>query len=334
MGLFDFLKKQFIDVIDWTEPGPGILAYRYPMQDKEIQSGAQLTVRDSQMAMFVDEGKIADVFKPGRYTLNTNTLPVLTNLRNWDKLFASPFKSDVYYFSTREQTDQRWGTTTPIVIRDQSFGPIRIRAHGTFSYKIIDPKKFYQKLSGTAEVYTAEEIAGQLRSMILTELASHFGGAQVQFVDMAANQAKFSSKLNEILDLPFATYGMSLETFFVQSISLPEELQSRLDKVASMNMIGDLQKYAQFQTAEAIGTAAANEGGVAGAGASLGAGVAIGQAMMGQMGQMSGGGSSGTGGGASDPMAALDRLHEMLKKGVITQAEFDAKKTELLKKIN
>src|SRR5271156_4268671 len=158
MSLRDFISKQWIDVIDWTEPEDGILAYRYPMQDREIQNGGKLTVRDSQAAVFVNEGKAADAFGPGLYTLNTQTLPILTNLKNWDKAFQSPFKSDVYFFSTRTQIDQKWGTATPITIRDKEFGPIRIRAHGTYSYKVKNPKTFFKTLSGTKEAYTTEEL--------------------------------------------------------------------------------------------------------------------------------------------------------------------------------
>ena len=151
MALMDFIKKQFIDIIEWTEDGDGVLAWRFPMEDREIQNGGSLTVRESQMAMFVNEGKVADVFGPGRYTLTTATLPVLTYLQNWDKLFKSPFKSDVYFFSTRQQIDQRWGTTQPVTIRDKDFGAVRLRAFGNYAYRIADPRLFYNEISGTRE---------------------------------------------------------------------------------------------------------------------------------------------------------------------------------------
>ena len=171
MGLMDFIKKQFIDVLEWTESGDGTLAWRYPMAGNEIQYGGSLTVRESQMAVFVNEGKIADVFGPGRYTLNTNTLPVLTYLQNWDKLFQSPFKSDVYFFSTRQQIDQRWGTTQPVTIRDKDFGAVRLRAFGNYSYRIADPKLFYQQVSGTRDIYTTADIDGQLRALMLQHIS-------------------------------------------------------------------------------------------------------------------------------------------------------------------
>lgn len=326
MGILDFFKKQFIDVIEWSESENGVLAYRYPMQDQEIQNGARLTVSDTQLALFVNEGEIADLFEPGMHTLLTQNLPILTSLKNWDKLFQSPFKSDIYFFSTREQIDQRWGTQNPIVIRDKDFGPIRLRAHGTYSYRIKNPQIFFRKISGTREQYTARELEGQLRSLIITSLASFFGGTQVSFVDMAANQTKFSETLKEVLSQPLAEYGLKLESFYVQSISLPEELQSQLDKVASMKIVGDLRQYAQFQAADSISTAAANEGGAAGAGASMGAGLAIGQAMSSAM-------SGASASSGEDPVVMIGKLHDLLTKGVISQAEFDAKKAELLRKI-
>ncbi len=333
MALFDFIKKQFIDVIEWTENENGVLACRYPMQDQEIQTGARLTVRDSQAALFVNEGRIADAFTPGLYKLSTHTLPVLTNLMNWDKLFQSPFKSDVYFFSTREQIDQKWGTPTPVTIRDKDWGAIRIRAHGIYSYQITDVKTFYKNISGTREKYMAEELSGQLHSTVVAHMGQYFGDSQVAFVDMAANQVKFSDALKEYLRPPFEKYGLELRSFFVQSISLPEELQERFDKMASMNMLGDLQKYTRFQTAESIPAAAANTGGLAGAGAGLGAGVAIGQTMAAAMGGAITGAAGGGGSGSGDAAAALDKVFELYKKGILTQQEFEAKKTELLKKI-
>jgi membrane protease subunit (stomatin/prohibitin family) len=332
MGIFDLIKKQFIDVIDWTESEDGVLAYRFPMMDREIQNGGQLTVRETQVAVFVNEGEIADIFGPGLYTLSTQTLPVMTSLQNWDKLFQSPFKSDVYFFSTREQIDQKWGTASPITVRDKELGPVRLRAHGTYSYKIQNPKVFYQKVSGTRETYTVAEMEGQLRSMILTSFASFMGKAEIPFLDMAANQDRFSLVTRDALAPSFDDYGLKLEKFLIQSLSLPEEVQARMDKAASMKVVGDLGKYAQYQAADSIPIAAANEGGAAGAGMGLGAGMAMGQMMASAMGQATGG--AGAGQKAEDPLATIEKLHGLLTKGVISQAEFDAKKEELLKKIS
>jgi membrane protease subunit (stomatin/prohibitin family) len=284
MSLKDFLKKQLIDVIQWTEPEDGILSYRYPMQDMEIQNGGKLTVRESQMAAFVNEGKIADVFGPGLYTLNTNTLPILTYLQNWDKGFQSPFKSDVYYFSTRIQTDQHWGTATPITIRDREFGAIRLRGYGIYSYHVADPKAFHSKISGTREIYHVADLEGQLRNTIIARMTDMFAQSNVPFLDMAANQAMVGEKIAESMKPVLAELGLQLDSFVVENLSLPEELQKMLDTRTSMNMLGDMGRYTQFQVANSLPIAAANEGGgAAGIGAGLGAGMAMAQTMMNAM---------------------------------------------------
>jgi membrane protease subunit (stomatin/prohibitin family) len=277
-----FLSKQFIDVIQWTEPQDGILAYRYPMEDMEIQNGGKLTVRDSQMAVFVNEGRIADVFGPGLYTLTTQTLPILTYIMNWDKAFKSPFKSDVYYFSSRLQTNQRWGTATPITIRDKEFGAIRMRGYGIYAYKIADPKVFYQKVSGTRDIYYVGDLEGQLRNTIVARMTDAFAQSSVPFLDMAANQQALGQKIADVMKPAFTDFGLSLENFVVENISLPDELQKVLDQRISMNMIGDMGKFTQYEVAQSIPIAAANEGqgGVAGIGVGLGAGLTMAQTMM------------------------------------------------------
>jgi membrane protease subunit (stomatin/prohibitin family) len=277
-------SKQLIDVIQWTETADGILAYRYPMEDMEIQNGGKLTVRDSQMAVFVNEGRVADVFAPGLYTLTTQTLPILTYLKNWDKGFRSPFKSDVYYFSLRLQTDQRWGTATPITIRDKEFGAVRVRGYGIYAYKIADPKIFHQKLSGTRDIYQVADLEGQLRDTIVARMTDTFAQSSVPFLDMAANQAELGQKVADNLKPSFAELGLSLETFVVENISLPEELQKLLDDRIGMNMVGDMGRYTKFQTARSLPIAAANEGGgAAGIGVGLGAGLSMAQNMMNAM---------------------------------------------------
>jgi membrane protease subunit (stomatin/prohibitin family) len=289
MALRDFIAKQFIDVIHWTEPEEGVLAYRFPMQDMEIRNGGQLTVRESQVAVFINEGQVADVFGPGLYTLGTHTLPILTYLRNWDKAFKSPFKSDVYFLSTRLQTNQRWGTAMPITIRDKEFGAVRLRAFGIYSYRISDPKLFYTKVSGTREVYRVADLEGQLRNTIIGRMTDTFAQSQVPFLDMAANQIELGQKIAGFLQPVFNDLGLSLDTFVVENLSLPDELQKILDQRISMTMVGDMQRYTQFQVAQAIPVAAANEGGggVAGIGVGLGAGLTMAQQMMQSMNQPS-----------------------------------------------
>jgi membrane protease subunit (stomatin/prohibitin family) len=281
MSLRDFIAKQFIDVIEWVEPEDGILSYRYPMQDREIQNGGKLTVRESQFAVFVNEGKLADTFGPGLYTLTTQTLPILTYLKNWDKAFQSPFKSDVYFFSARTQTDQHWGTQNPISIRDKEFGAVRLRGFGIYSYHLTDAKTFYSKISGTRDLYRVADLEGQLRNTIIAKMTDAFAASQVPFLDMAANQGTLAEKISEQLKPAFSDYGLTLDSFVVENLSLPDELQKVLDQRISMTMLGDMGKFTQYQVAQAIPIAAANEGGGAvGIGAGLGAGVAMGQAMM------------------------------------------------------
>ena len=342
MGLMDFIKKQFIDVLEWTETGDGTLAWRFPMAGNEIQYGGSLTVRESQVAVFVNEGKIADVFGPGRYTLTTATLPVLTYLQNWDKLFQSPFKSDVYFFSTRQQVDQRWGTTQPVTIRDKDFGAVRLRAFGNYSYRIADARLFHTEISGTRDTYTVADLDGQLRAVMLQHISDAVASSGVPFLDLAANQIEFAKALREATETAFAALGLKLEGVTVQNISLPEELQKILDQKIGMGMVGgDMGKFMQYQTAQAIPKFAEGAGqgggsGIAGDAMGLGAGVALGQVMAQQLGQGLTNAAQPVPTAVIKPdevMATLEKLGELKAKGVLTQEEFDAKKTELLKKL-
>ncbi len=348
MALMDFIKKQFIDIIEWVEPNDGTLAWRYPMEDREIQNGGSLTVRESQLAVFVNEGKIADVFVPGRYTLTTATLPVLTYLKNWDKLFKSPFKSDVYFFSTRQQVDQRWGTTQPVTIRDKDFGAVRLRAFGNYSYRIADPKLFHTEISGTRDTYTVADLDGQLRGLMLQHISDAVASSGVAFLDLAANQVEFAKALQDATVPAFEKIGLKLEGVTMQSVSLPEELQKILDQKIGMGMVGgDMGKFMQYQTAQAIPKFAENSGqggGIAGDAMGLGAGVALGQVMAQQLSQglhpaapgapaAAAGAAAAAGVKPEDVMATLEKLGELKAKGILTQEEFDAKKAELLKKL-
>ncbi|HEX6704997.1 MAG TPA: SPFH domain-containing protein [Albitalea sp.] len=341
MALMDFIKKQFIDILEWTETGDGTLAWRYPMAGNEIQYGGSLTVRESQMAVFVNEGKVADVFGPGRYTLTTNTLPILTYLQNWDKLFQSPFKSDVYFFSTRQQIDQRWGTTQPVTIRDKDFGAVRLRAFGNYSYRIADPKLFYQQISGTRDLYTVADLDGQLRALMLQHISDAVAGSGLAFLDLAANQVEFANQLRLATAAAFEAIGLKLEMVTLQNISLPEELQKILDQKIGMGMVGDMGKFMQYQTAQSMPKFAegAGQGGVVGDAMGLGAGVALGQVMANQLNQGLKGAQPAAEAAApvgvkpDEVMATIEKLADLKSKGILTQEEFDAKKAELLKKL-
>jgi membrane protease subunit (stomatin/prohibitin family) len=345
MALMDFIKKQFIDIIQWTEDGDGTLAWRFPMADMEIQYGASLTVRESQMAVFVNEGKVADVFGPGMHKLTTQTIPVLTYLKNWDKLFESPFKSDVYFFSTRQQIDQKWGTPQPITIRDKDFGAVRLRAFGNYNFRVADPKLFHTEISGTRDRYTADELDGQLRGLVLQNISAAIASSNIAFLDLAANQLVFAQALAAQLVPEFAKIGLKLEGMTVQNLSLPEELQKILDQKIGMGMVGnDMGKFMQYQTAQAIPKfaegAGGGGGGIAGDAMGLGAGVALGQVLAQNLQQGLQGNPAQAAAAAAaaavkpdDVMATLEKLGELKAKGILTQEEFDAKKAELLKKL-
>ncbi len=340
MSIGSFIKKQFIDVLQWNEDADGTLAWRYPMEDFEIQYGASLTVRDSQMAVFVNEGKVADVFGPGMYKLTTQTIPVLTNLKNWDKLFESPFKSDVYFFSTRLQLGRKWGTPQPVTLRDKDFGMVRLRAFGMYSYKLADPRRFFTEISGTRAEYTVDELEQQLRNLVVATMSATLGGADVPFLDMAANQVLLADRMREAMTPTFERYGLALDNFAVENISLPEELQKAIDTRISMGMVGDLGKYTQYQVANSVPLAAQNEGCLAGVGAGLAAGVGMGQVMMDALrgSQPPAVAPSATpvaapAAAADDPEARLAKLKALLDKGLVTQADYDSAKAEILKKL-
>ena len=348
MALMDFIKKQFIDIIQWTEDDGETMAWRFPMAEMEIQNGASLTVRESQMAVFVNEGKLADVFGPGSYKLTTQTLPVLTYLKNWDKLFESPFKSDVYFFSTRQQLDQKWGTPQPITIRDKDFGAVRLRAFGNFAFRIADPKLFHTEISGTREAVSVADVDGQLRGLVLQNISTAIAASGIPFLDLAANQIEFARALSTQLAPEMARLGIALEGMTVQNVSLPEELQKIIDQKIGMGMVGnDMGKFMQYQTAQAIPKfaegGAGGGSGIAGDAMGLGAGMALGQVMAqnlqaGLQGSASAAAQAAAAQAAAvlkpdDIMATLEKLGELKAKGILTAEEFDAKKAELLKKL-
>lgn len=351
MGLRSFIKKQFIDAIEWDWQDDDVLMWKFPMADNEIQNGATLTVRDGQVAVFVNEGQIADVFTAGRYTLTTETLPVMTNLRNWRMGFDSPFKSDVLFFSTRLQQGRKWGTTQPVTVRDSEFGMVRLRAFGMYSYKINDVTQFYQTITGMNDNYRAEQIEPQLRNLIVSDLASGLGQSEIAFIDLAANQGLMAEEIRKELQPDFAKYGLLLESFVVENVSLPDELQKTLDKRISMGMIGDINEYTRYQTAEAIQHAAKNEGGMAGIGAGLGVGMNMGQVMseamqprgsnMPSQNQQANQQSnqqqpSTTQPQAAEPdfMARLTQLKTLLDQGLISQEDYDETKAKILAQLS
>jgi membrane protease subunit (stomatin/prohibitin family) len=334
--MFDFLRKQFVDVIEWLEQ-PGDIAWRVPFADHEIQHGAQLTVREGQIAAFLNEGTLADYFGPGLHTIETANLPLLTNLMNWDKGFRSPFKSDVVFFSLKEQPGLKWGTAQPVTVRDAEFGALRLRAFGSCSYRLNEVAPFASRVLGTMPGVTAASLEPQMRAAIQTSLAAALGSSGIAFLDLAANQQALSDRIKAEVDKAFAQWGLTCLSFYVESISLPDDVQAHLDKASSMRVLGDLGTYTRFQAAEAIEQAAGNDGGMAGIGAGMAAATALGGAMAQGLGAQ-GLGAQGLGAApaatpAEDPVAMIEKLHKLVTIGALSQEEFDAKKAELLGRI-
>ncbi|MBI4647082.1 MAG: SPFH domain-containing protein [Bacteroidia bacterium] len=280
MGLWDKLKGEFIDIVEWLDPSNDIMVHRFERYNNEIKNGAKLTVRESQVAVFINEGQIADVFQPGMYQLTTQNLPILATLKGWKYGFNSPFKAEVYFVNTKQFTDQKWGTPNPVMLRDPEFGPIRIRANGNYALKVKDAPTFIRTVVGTDGNFTTEGIANQLRNIIVTRFTDAIGESKIPVLDMASNYDELSLFIDKKIKPEFEEYGVELMKFLVASITLPPNVEEALDKRSSMGIIGDLGKYTQFQTAEAIHAAATNP---AGGGATEGMGMGMGFAMAGQM---------------------------------------------------
>lgn len=284
MGLMDNIRKQigsqFIEILEWLDDTPDTLVWRFPVYNQEIKMGAKLIVRENQVALFVNEGKAADLFEPGTYELSTRNIPILTTLRGWKHGFQSPFKAEAYFFNTRLFTDLKWGTANPVMMRDAEFGMIRLRAYGTYAMKVGDAKRFFETVVGTRGLTATDGITGQLRSIILSRLSDAIAESKIPALDLASMYDELSASGQKILTPEFEGFGLDLARFFIENVSLPEEVEAAIDQRSKLGVFGDkMQQYTQLQTAEAIGKAAENPGGLAGAGAGLGAGIAIGQTM-------------------------------------------------------
>ncbi|MBQ8312636.1 MAG: SPFH domain-containing protein [Clostridia bacterium] len=277
MGIFDILKGQLIDVIEWTDSSNDTMVYKYDMNGKEIMMGAQLTVRESQVAIFVNEGQLADVFQPGRYELSTSNMPIMTALKAWKFGFNSPFKSDVYFINTKQFLDLKWGTSNPVMMRDSEFGMIRLRAFGIYSFRVTDPEAFLKEVFGTSSLFTVDGVEGQIKRTLVSGLSDAIAESKIPALDLAANYDELANYAIQAINPKIAPLGLGLTSFVIENISLPEEVEKSMDKRTSMGVLGDLNKYTQYQAAEAMREAANNPGGVAGMGVGMGAGVSMGQ---------------------------------------------------------
>lgn len=276
MGLFDWLTGQFIDVIEWTDDSNDTMVYRFPRHNNEIKYGAKLTVRESQMAIFVNEGVIADVLSPGIYELETKNLPIMTSIEHWDHAFNSPFKAEVYFVNTKRFTDLKWGTKNPIMVRDPEFSMVRLRAFGTYEIRITDPKQFMNEIVGTDNHFTVDEIEEQLSNLIISKFTSTLGESNIPVLDMASNYERFSEYISEKIAPYFGEYGLNLTKILVENISLPSEVEEALDKRSSREITGNLDDNIKYQTGEALGS---DTGGSMGEMIGMGAGIAMGQNM-------------------------------------------------------
>ena len=286
MGLFDKLKGEFIDIVEWLDPSNNTIAYRFERYQNEIKMGAKLTVRESQVAVFVNEGQIADVFQPGMYTLSTENMPILSTLKGWKYGFNSPFKAEVYFVNTKKFMDNKWGTPNPIPVRDAEFGSVRLRAFGTYEYRVEDAAKFIREVVGTDGDFTVDKINNQLRNIIVTRFADAVAEAHIPLLDMASNYNEFSEKISQTIIDEYKEYGLNLTKFLVSNITLPEEVEKALDKRSSMNILGDMNQYKQFQAANAMEAAATNPGGMGSDGMGMGMGFAMAGQMMSAMNPM------------------------------------------------
>ncbi|WP_259275832.1 SPFH domain-containing protein [Micromonospora chalcea] len=290
----DKLRGELIDIVEWLDDSRDTIVWRFPRYQNEIKMGAKLVVRESQTAVFVNEGKIADVFPPGTYTLETRNLPILSTLKGWKYGFNSPFKAEVYFVNTRQFTDMKWGTQNPVILRDAEFGVVRVRAFGAFAARVVDPAQLLRELVGTDPQFRTEEVQEYLRQLIVGRLGGALATAGVPLLDLAAHQDAIGRRLAAVLTEELAEVGIAIPKFVIENVSVPPEVEQALDKRTSMGAVGDLDRYTRFQAANAMEAAANNPGGEAGAGIGLGLGMAMGQQMARSMG----------GGGATQPAPA------------------------------
>jgi len=342
MGLMDWGKAQFLDILQWLDDSTDTMAWRFPMRGQEIQNGGKLVVRESQTAVFVNEGQFADEFGPGTHNLATQNLPILATLKGWKYGFESPFKSDVYFLNTKLFNDLGWGTPNPIMMRDADFGMLRIRAFGIYSIRIKDPKSFLKNVVGTNETFTVANIQEQLRKSLISKFTDALGEAKVPALDLAARYDELSELLRQKMDPEFQTMGLECSKLFIENISLPEEVEAMMDKRTQIGMMAPVMgAYTQMQVADSIPLAAQNPGGLAGMGMGLGVGVGMGnvmgQQMGGAMGQMAqtpypAGNAPATAAPAKSLKEELTDLKDLFDSQLINQAEYDAQRTVVMKK--
>lgn len=341
MGLFSFIKGQFIDVIEWVDPARDTIVWKFPDEDKEVKMGAQLTVRESQVALLINEGQLADVFQPGRYELTTRNMPILTSIKSWKYGFNSPFKVDIYYINTRQFTDNKWGTPTPVYIPDAKFGQVEIRAFGAYNFRVKDGAVFFKEFAGTDQQVTISELEGTLRGKIVdrfTEVVAEMAETGLSFVQLTAQKSEFTKALMPRIHDYFEQFGLDITDFQIQSITLPPEVNDFLRKNTQMNMVGDLNKFSQFQQAKALEDAAKSGGNIAQPGMDMASMMMANMMMQNMQNQQQNQQANQNSGGQKEMsrdevLKTLKDLGDLKAAGILSDAEFDEKKKELLARL-
>jgi len=319
MGLIDYLKTQFLEIIEWQDDSRDTISFRYPDHDKEIKNGAQLIVRESQTAQFIYLGQFGDTFGPGKYTLTTDNIPILSTLKGWKYGLHSPFKADLYYVNTRLFTGNKWGTANPIMLRDADFGIVRARAYGIFDFKVTDVKVFLKEVAGTDDHFRLDEFADTMRSRIVSVFTDALASTKVPVLDVASRYTELGAALLPIINPQVTTkYGIEISSFVVENVSVPPEVESAIDKRSSMAAVGNLNDYIKFQMAEGMAKGGGESGNLAGTAASLGAGLTMGQQMMAAMNQPQATPPAAGGVPAAMPTAA-GTLPELLGSGDVAR---------------
>lgn len=341
--LWDKITSQLIEIIEWTDDGTGTLVWRFPVRANEIKNGAKLIVREGQSAIFVNEGKLADVFGPGTYTLTTQNLPILATLKGWKYGFNSPFKAEVYFVATTTITDLKWGTQNPIMLRDPEIGPVRLRAFGVFALRVSEPAKFLRTLVGADGRFEVEEITGQIKRSLVARFTNALGQAKIPALDLAGNYDEIAKKILPVIQADFEEMGIAITRFLIENISLPPEVERILDKRSEMGLIGNIGQYAAYQAATAIPDAAKTSNSFAGAGMGLAAGLAMGGQMAGTMGNVFNQaqnqgvspqvGQPAGGGSANNMVERLKKLDALKAAGVLSDDEYSKKRAEILSEL-
>jgi membrane protease subunit (stomatin/prohibitin family) len=329
MGLFDFIKGEFIEVIDWVDETQDTVIYKFPDKGNKIMNGAQLTVRESQVAVLMNEGEFGDVYIPGRHELSTKNMPITTTLKSWKYLFDSPFKVDIFYVSTKQFSNLKWGTSNPVILRDAEFGQVRLRSFGTFTMRVMEPRKFIKEFAGTQPWVRVDVVNEQLRNTIVSKMSEGLAEAKISVLDLAANFTELGEKLKPVFQKEFDIWGIELCQFYIENVSLPEEVEKMLDKSTSLNIMKDkLGQFNQMQAGIALENMADNPGAASTAG--LGAGMIL-TNMMQQ--PAAGGATSGSADDKQKLVELLKQLGDLKAQGLLTEEEFNKKKAEILGKL-